>query len=52
MLEVVSEICGLHAQLMSSVELTLWARLEGLEAEEVKRALWDERGLVKTWAMR
>jgi hypothetical protein len=51
-LEVVSDIGGLHAQLASSAELTLWARVEGLEPGDVERALWEERLLVKTWAMR
>jgi len=52
MLEVAAAICGLHAQLMSSAELTLWARVAGLEPDAVQRALWDDRSLVKTWAMR
>jgi hypothetical protein len=52
MLEVASDLCGLHAQVMSSAELTLWARVEGLEPGAVQRALWSERSLVKTWAMR
>ena len=52
MLGVVAEIGGLHAQLLSSAELTLWARAEGIEPEAVQRALWEERTLVKTWAMR
>jgi hypothetical protein len=52
MLDVVAELGGLHAQLMSSAELTLWARVEALEQDAVRRALWDERSLVKTWAMR
>ncbi len=51
-LEVVREICGLHAQVMSSAELTLWARVEDLEPDAVQKALWEERSLVKTWAMR
>ena len=51
-LEVVREICGLHAQVMSSAELTLWARVEGLEPEAVQEALWVHRTLSKTWAMR
>ncbi len=51
-LEVVAELAGLHAQVMSSAELTLWARVEGLEPGAVARALWQERTLVKTWAMR
>ena len=52
MLDVTAAICGLHAQLLSSAELTLWARVEGLEPDAVERALWVERSLVKTWAMR
>jgi winged helix DNA-binding protein len=51
-LDVVSAIAGLHAQLMSSAELSLWARVDGLEREVVSSALWEERTLVKTWAMR
>ena len=52
MLEVVAGIAGLHAQVMSSAELTLAARVEDLDADAVRRALWEERSLVKTWAMR
>ncbi|HYN17517.1 MAG TPA: winged helix DNA-binding domain-containing protein [Actinomycetes bacterium] len=52
MLEVVADIAGLHAQVLSSAELTLWARVEGLEPDAVRQALWEERSLVKTWAMR
>jgi hypothetical protein len=51
-LDVVSDIAGLHAQVASCAELTLWARVEGLEPGEVARLLWEERALVKTWAMR
>jgi hypothetical protein len=52
MLEVAARIAGLHAQVMSSAELTLWARVDGLRPDAVRRALWEERSLVKTWAMR
>jgi hypothetical protein len=52
MLRVVADIAGLHAQVMSSAELTLAARVEGLGPDDVRRALWEERSLVKTWAMR
>jgi hypothetical protein len=51
-LGVVREICGLHAQVMSSAELTLWARVEDLEPEALREALWEHRSLAKTWAMR
>lgn len=52
MLAVASRLCGLHAQVMSSAELTVWSRVEGLDRRSVQRALWEERTLVKTWAMR
>src|SRR5918996_6073590 len=52
MLEVAARIGGLHAQVMSSAELTLHARVEGLEREAVQQALWEDRSLVKLWAMR
>ena len=52
LVEVTSELCGLHAQLMSSAELTAWARVEDLTADDVARALWEDRTLVKLWAMR
>jgi hypothetical protein len=52
LLAVASRLCGLHAQVMSSAELTLWARSQDLERGAVQRALWEDRTLVKTWAMR
>ena len=51
-LEVVRSICGLHAQVQSCAELTLWARVDELDREAVADALWEERSLVRTWAMR
>jgi Winged helix DNA-binding domain len=52
LLEVVDRIGGLHAQVMSSAELTAWARVEDLEPDAIAEALWSERSLVKLWAMR
>src|SRR5438105_15322184 len=52
LLRVAGRICGLHAQVLSSAELSLWARIEGLPRDAVTRALWRERTLIKTWAMR
>src|SRR5436305_8616751 len=52
MLAVASRLCGLHAQVMSCAELTVWARVENLDRRAVQRALWEDRTLVKTWAMR
>ena len=47
--EVASALCGVRAQLPSTAELTLWARVEGLEEDEVQQAVEEERTLVKTW---
>lgn len=51
-MDVVRRICGLHAQVQSAAELTLWARVEGPPAAAVAEALWTERTLVRTWVMR
>ncbi|MDQ3704179.1 MAG: winged helix DNA-binding domain-containing protein [Chloroflexota bacterium] len=47
-----TDLGGLHAQVMSSAELIAWSRVEALAPEDVRVALWEERTLVKTWAMR
>src|SRR5260370_21457873 len=52
LLAVASRLCGLHAQVMSSAELTVWARVEDVDGRAVQRAMWEDRTLVKTWAMR
>jgi hypothetical protein len=52
LVRVVGDICGLHAQLMSSAELSAWARVDGLERGAVEDVLWSEKSLVKLWAMR
>jgi hypothetical protein len=51
-LAVVRDICGVHAQLAASAELTLWARVARLKAGWTSRALWEERSLVRTWGVR
>src|SRR5262245_1215105 len=52
LLEVVSGLAGLHAQIMSSAELMLWARIDDLGVDDLRTALWKRRSLVKLWAMR
>jgi uncharacterized protein YcaQ len=49
---VASDLGGLHAQLSSSAELSLWARIDGLERSHIEDALWKRRALVKLWAIR
>ncbi|WP_173139602.1 winged helix DNA-binding domain-containing protein [Kibdelosporangium persicum] len=49
---VASTLCGLHAQVMSSAELSLWARTDTLPRNALADALWERRTLVKLWAAR
>jgi hypothetical protein len=42
----------LHATEPATVYLSCWARVEALEVEDVNRALYDDRSLVKQLAMR
>jgi len=49
---MVTDICGLHAQVASSAELAAAVRVDGLTPGTVATALWSDRSLVKTWAMR
>lgn len=52
MLNVVSALGGLHAQMMSAAELQVWARVNDADPEAVQNALWRDRTLVKTWVFR
>ena len=52
LVEVVHDLGGIHAQVMSAAELSLSVRVRGLTQEHVSRALWKERTLVKTWTLR
>jgi hypothetical protein len=52
LLEVVGDTCGIHAQVYSSAELQLWARVNGVSREDIREALWEDRSLVRTWSLR
>jgi hypothetical protein len=45
-------LCGFHGQVMSSAELTAAVRLDGLKPGALGHALWQDRTLYKTWAVR
>ena len=51
-IEVVRDICGIHAQVMGSAELQVAARVEGMTQADVRDALWERRTLAKTWTTR
>lgn len=50
--EIAGVICGAHAQVMSAAELSIGRRLRGATRADVKRAVWEERTLVKTFGPR
>ncbi len=43
---------GIQAQVQSSAETAIWTRRRATTRDEVRRALWDTREIVKTSAMR
>ena len=52
LVEVVRDVCGIHAQVMGSAELQLAARVEGITQRDVRNALWERRVIAKTWTTR
>src|SRR5262249_15362071 len=52
LVEVVRQIGGIHAQVQASAELQLAVRVDGVTQQDVRDALWRDRTLVKTWALR
>ncbi len=50
--DVASSLCGLHAQLMSSAELSAAARLREPREGDLAESLWVRRDLVKLWGVR
>jgi DNA glycosylase AlkZ-like len=45
-------LCGAHAQVLSAAELSIGRRIAGAARSDVRRALWQERTLVKTFGPR
>jgi hypothetical protein len=52
LVDVAGAVCGVHAQVQTSAELQLAARLEGAVQADVRAALWERRTLVKAWTVR
>jgi hypothetical protein len=50
---VAEAICGIHAQVMGTTDLQVWARSASpVGGGTVVQALWEDRTLVRTWCMR
>jgi hypothetical protein len=52
LLDVVAGVGGVHAQVQSSADLQVWARVGGVSPDDVRDALWQQRRLVRTWTLR
>lgn len=50
--DVVAVMCGAHAQVMSAAELSIGLRIDNASRVDVRRSLWEERTLVKTYGPR
>jgi len=50
--DVVRDTAGIQAQVQSAAELSIWTRRRTTTRDEIRRALWDTREVVKTSAMR
>jgi len=49
---VVSDVCGIQAQVLPAAGLAIRARVEGVNQQDFLDALWKNHTLVKTWCMR
>jgi hypothetical protein len=45
-------LCGAHAQILTAAEFSIGRRVAGATRADVRRALWEERTLVKTFGPR
>jgi Winged helix DNA-binding domain len=52
LLDVVGGVCGIHAQMLPSAEISLGLRVAGLTRSALAEELWQRRGLVKTYGLR
>jgi hypothetical protein len=52
MLEAVEAVHGIQAQIQAHAYFAVAQRVDGLSAADVDRALWTDKSLIKTWAMR
>jgi hypothetical protein len=50
--EIAAAICGAHAQVLSAGEVSLALRIQGATRTTIRRALWDDHKLIKTYGPR
>src|SRR5438552_3808202 len=52
LVQVAGDMAGAQAQVLSAAQISLWARTRGLSVDDVEKALWQDRTLVKSWCIR
>jgi len=52
MVSACGDVASVQALVLGAARLSLRVRVERITAADVDRALWEDRTLVKTWAMR
>src|SRR5258708_4377736 len=52
LVQAVTRTAGIQAQVMSAAELAVCTRVEGLSPHDVQSVIFQDRTLVRTWAMR
>jgi uncharacterized protein YcaQ len=52
LVEVVSGVCGLQAQIINAAEISLGTRLASITQSQIREAIWEKRSLVKTYGPR
>ncbi len=50
--DVAAALCGVHAQILSAAEISAAMRVDGATRADVRRALWQDRTVVKTFGPR
>lgn len=50
--EIAGDVGGIQAQVMSAAETSIGIRTNRMGVEDVRRALWEERSVVKAWTLR
>ncbi|MFQ5985919.1 MAG: winged helix DNA-binding domain-containing protein [Thermoplasmata archaeon] len=50
--DVARDVGGIQAQVETAARASLWARVRALTPQDIERALWEDRTLVKVWVMR
>jgi hypothetical protein len=50
--DVAAAVCGVHAQILSAAEVSAALRVAGATRSDVRRALWEDQSVVKTFGPR